>query len=81
MEHSLAECTHILYGSAGIDPAEFKVKSTDPELDTDSGKMNFKAVTALKKRFPGLHVLLSIGNWVDVNDGDKTDKYLDLVSC
>lgn len=42
--------------------------------------MNFKAVTALKKRFPGLHVLLSIGNWVDVNDGDKTDKYLDLVS-
>lgn len=79
LEHSLSECTHILYGSAKIDPAEYKVKSNDPDLDTDSGKMNYKAVTALKKRFPGLHVLLSIGNWADVNDGDKSDKYLELL--
>lgn len=51
----------------------------DPELETDSGKGNYKAVTALKKRYPGLHVLISVGGWADTEDGDKTDKYLELV--
>lgn len=80
LEHALPHCTHILYGSARIDPESYKVKSNDKDLDEDSGKMNFKAVTALKKRFPSLQILLSVGNWADDKDGEKNEKYTTLVS-
>lgn len=77
LEHALSSCTHIVYGYAKLDENEYKVRSLDPDLDTDSGKGNYKAVTALKKRYPGLHVLISVGGWAD---GDKeTEKYLALL--
>lgn len=78
LEHALSSCTHIIYGYAKLDENEYKVRALDPDLETDSGKGNYKAVTALKKRYPGLHVLISIGGWAD---GDKDfEKYLALVS-
>lgn len=67
-----------MYGYAKIDDNEHKIVSLDPDLDLDEGRGNYKAVTALKKRFPGLNVLLSVGGWADT-EGDK-EKYMTLVS-
>ncbi|KAK6621432.1 hypothetical protein RUM44_001239 [Polyplax serrata] len=77
LEHSLNSCSHVVYGYAKIDESDFKVKSMDPNLDLEEGIGNYKAVTALKKRFPGLNVLLSVGGRADT-EGNQ-DKYLTLL--
>lgn len=42
----------------------------------DITKNNYRAVTDLKRRFPGLRVLLSVGGGEDEHD---TEKYMELV--
>ncbi|KAL0270126.1 UNVERIFIED_CONTAM: hypothetical protein PYX00_007630 [Menopon gallinae] len=77
LEHALASCTHVIYGYAKLDGEDFKVKPMDPALETDEGNGNYKAVTSLKKRFPGIQFLVSVGGWAD-KEGDK-EKYLTLL--
>ncbi|XP_050521925.1 chitinase-like protein EN03 [Daktulosphaira vitifoliae] len=77
LKPALAFCTHLVYGFVGIDADKFKVKSLDPKLDlpeskdVKGGKGNFKAVTALKKAYPNLYILLSVGGMMDNEDPDK----------
>jgi len=83
LKPALSYCTHLVYGYAGIDDDKFKAKSLDPKLDlpeskdVKGGKGNFKAITALKKIYPSLTILLSVGGNADVEDPDK---YLTAVS-
>ncbi|CAG2067949.1 unnamed protein product, partial [Timema podura] len=75
LEPALSYCTHLVYGYAKIDETTFKLTSLDEPLDLDSGRSNYHAVTNLKKRFPGLHVLLAVGGPADIQD---VEKYLTL---
>lgn len=83
LKPALPFCTHLVYGYAGIDDDKYKAKSLDPKLDfseskdVPDGKGNFKAITALKREYPGLTILLSVGGNADTED---TEKYLDAVS-
>nr|CAD7595854.1 unnamed protein product [Timema genevievae] len=76
LEPALSYCTHLVYGYAKIDETTFKLTSLDEPLDLDSGRSNYHAVTNLKKRFPGLHVLLAVGGPADIQD---VEKYLTLL--
>jgi GH18 family chitinase len=71
----LSLCTHLVYGYAGILPDTFKVAPiiSNEELDTVNGL--FRQVTQLKKYYPSLKILLSVGG--DADEG--SDKYLALL--
>ncbi|XP_015368583.1 PREDICTED: chitinase-like protein EN03 [Diuraphis noxia] len=77
LKPALSYCTHLVYGYAGIDDDKFRAKSLDPKLDlpeskdVKGGKGNFKSITALKKIYPSLTILLSVGGNADVEDPDK----------
>jgi hypothetical protein len=75
IEPSLSTCTHLIYGFAIIDSSNYKLVPLDEYLELDSGKGYYRAVTSLKKRYPGLSILLSVGG---LADPDK-EKYLTLV--
>lgn len=83
LKPALSYCTHLVYGYAGIDDDKFKAISLDPKLDlpeskdVKGGKGNFKSITALKKAYPSLTILLSVGGNADIEDPDK---YLTAVS-
>lgn len=83
LKPALSFCTHLVYGYVGIDDSKYKAKSLDPKLDlpeskdVKGGKGNFKAITALKKIYPSLTILLSVGGNADVDDPEK---YLTAVS-
>lgn len=83
LKPALSYCTHLVYGYAGIDDDKYKAISLDPKLDlpeskdVKGGKGNFKSITALKKAYPSLTILLSVGGNADVEDPDK---YLSVVS-
>jgi chitinase len=76
IEPALSTCTHLVYGYAGIKPDNgFKVAPliSNDELDPNNGL--YKQVTQLKRKYPNLKVLLSVGG-----DADETpDKYLALL--
>jgi len=80
---ALNNCTHLVYGYVGIDSDEFQAKSLDPKLDfpesndVKGGKGNFRSITALKKDYPNLTILLSVGGNADV---EYPNKYLTAVS-
>ncbi|XP_067005025.1 chitinase-like protein EN03 [Anabrus simplex] len=76
IEPSLTYCTHLIYGYAKVDASNYHVGALDEQLDLDSGKGNYRAITTLKKRHPGLSVLLSVGGGADV---DEPEKYLKLL--
>lgn len=67
LEQGAAFCTHLIYGYAGIDPATNKLKSLNEALDLDQGKGHFRQITLLKRRYPGLKVLLGVGGGADPN--------------
>lgn len=67
MEQGLSLCTHLVYGYAGIDPLNFKCRSLNENLDLDQGKGHFRTITTLKRRYPNLKVLLSVGGDADTN--------------
>ena len=75
IEPSLTTCTHLVYGFAVIDGGNNKLVPLDEYQELDSGKGYYRAVTSLKKRYPGLNILLSVGGQAD----PVKDKYLTLV--
>ncbi|KAG5677955.1 hypothetical protein PVAND_007668 [Polypedilum vanderplanki] len=69
-------CTTAVYMFAGLDE-DGGIKSIDPwaDLEDQGGLNGFKRFTSLKKTFPHLRTLLSIGGW---NEG--VEKYSKFVS-
>jgi len=75
IEPSLTTCTHLVYGFAVIDGSSYKLVPLDEYQELDSGKGYYRAVTSIKKRYPGLNILLSVGGLAD----PVKEKYLTLV--
>ncbi|XP_075214662.1 chitinase-like protein EN03 [Lycorma delicatula] len=75
---ALTYCTHLIYGFAAIDDDDYNLEPIDKklDLDKDKGHSQYKQVTALKRAFPGLTVLLSVGGYADTDDPEK---YLTLL--
>ncbi|ALC48324.1 Idgf4 [Drosophila busckii] len=78
LEPALQFCTHLIYGYAGINPTSNKLVSTNEKLDLDLGSSLYRSVTNLKKKYPALKVLLSVGGDKDVTE-EETSKYLTLL--
>lgn len=74
IEPALSFCTHLIYGYAEINEQTHKLESANPSLDLDQGKAHYRVITALKKRYPMLKILLSVGG-----DSLHTEKYLTLL--
>lgn len=79
LEPALQFCTHLVYGYAGIDPTNFKLKSIHENLDLDQGKGQFRLITSLKRKFPHLKVILGVGGDTDVTPDEEGNKYLNLL--
>ncbi|KAK9878480.1 hypothetical protein WA026_022122 [Henosepilachna vigintioctopunctata] len=75
LDNALQFCSHLIYGYAGIDEKTYKLKALDDSLDLNNH--NYKKVTELKRRFPGLKILLSVGGGRDgtYDDNRKVQKY------
>merc|ERR1711892_1024837 len=58
-------CTHLIYSFAGLDSANWTIKSLDPWMDLEEnyGLAGFKKATSLKLTHPHLKVTLAIGGW------------------
>lgn len=76
IEPALPFCTHLVYGYAGINAATNKLVSLNENLDLDQGKGHYRIVTQLKRKYPNLKVILSIGGNYDK---DNREKYLNLL--
>nr|QFZ95570.1 imaginal disc growth factor [Plectrocnemia conspersa] len=77
MDPALSFCTHLVYGYAGIDATTNKMISLNENLDLSKGHGNFRVVTQLKKKFPNLKVLLSVGGGADLEDSFKYNTLLE----
>lgn len=73
LDPALQFCTHLVYGYAGIREDNFKITPLDESLDIN--KQNYRHVTDLKRKYPGLRVLLSVGGNNDVS-GEGSEKNL-----
>lgn len=78
LEPALQFCSHLIYGYAGINPSTNKLVSNNEKLDLDVGSGMYRSVTGLKKKYPHLKVLLSVGGDKDPYDKDN-NKYLTLL--
>lgn len=78
LEPALQFCTHLVYGYAVINPTTNKLVSGNEQLDLDVGTGLYRSVTSLKKKYPHLKILLSVGGDKDVVDSDS-NKYLTLL--
>lgn len=76
IDTALPFCTHLVYGYAGIDVETNKAVSRQPNLDLDTGKGNYRAVTQLKTKYPSLKVLLGLGGY---KFSEPSIKYLTLL--
>jgi len=79
LKPALSMCHYLIYGYVGLDDDKYFVKSLEKTVDLDEkgkGKNNLKAVTALKKMFPALKILLSVGGFADE---DEPEKYLKVL--
>lgn len=74
IEAGLSQCTHLVYGWAGINDNK-KVVSLNSNQDLDQGKGLFRLTTQLKRKFPGLKILLGVGGDVQ----GEYDKWLNLL--
>jgi chitinase len=72
IDPSLSFCTHLIYGYAGISADSYKAVPLNELFDVT--RDNYRHITALKRRFPGLRVLLSVGGNEDHGD-DGNIKY------
>ncbi|XP_058985778.1 imaginal disk growth factor 6-like [Musca domestica] len=83
LEPAFQFCTHIIYGFAGIERDTFKAKSLNENLDLDLGKGLYRKVNRLKRKYPHVKVMLSVGGDrdVDASIGGKEvpNKYLELL--
>jgi len=73
LEQAMPFCTHLVYGWAAVDFTTNKVVSSNPSLDLDSGKGNFRLVTTLKRRYPNVKFLLGVGGLE--YDKERTGSY------
>lgn len=79
MEPALQFCSHLIYGYADINPDTYKAIPRDEKFDVNSD--NYRHVTDLKRRFPGLRVLLSVGGEdFTGQDQEKITAYTTMVS-
>lgn len=74
-------CTHLVYRSAGLTADTHRVTSLNPSLDLDQGKGHFRIITTLKRRFPTLKIILSVGGGHDegTEDHPAHEKYLTML--
>lgn len=83
LEPALQFCNYLIYGYAGIERDSFKALSTNQNLDLDLGKGLYRTVTRLKRKYPNIKILLSVGGDKDIETGDDakdlSNKYLDLL--
>jgi chitinase len=79
VEPALAFCTHLVYGFAGINAGDNKILSLNAGLDLDQGKGHYRIITQLKRKYPGLKIMLSVGGGSDVDPDADTNKYLNLL--
>ncbi|KAM8712810.1 hypothetical protein ACLKA7_013182 [Drosophila subpalustris] len=79
LEPALNFCNFLIYGYAGIDADNDKIKSLNPQLTYN--QKHYNHITALRQKFPHLRVLLSVGGDQDLNDEGVVDssKYLRLL--
>ncbi|XP_032672454.1 probable chitinase 2 [Odontomachus brunneus] len=69
-------CTHLVYAFAGLNVTSWKIRSLDPWADMEKDVIgNYRKMTALRQKYPGLKVSLGIGGW---NEGSKN--YSNLAS-
>jgi len=73
LEEPLQFCTHLIYGYAGINADTHKLVPLNEQFDVT--RDNYRQITNLKRRYPGLRVLLSVGGGRDQNP----EKYLSLL--
>lgn len=64
-------CTHLIYGYAGINAANNKLISLHENLELDTGKGQYRQITNLKRKYPTLRILLSVGGNQDTVDKEK----------
>ncbi|XP_013099261.1 chitinase-like protein Idgf2 isoform X3 [Stomoxys calcitrans] len=76
LELALQFCTHLVYGYCGIKHDTFQVFSLNEDLDIN--RHQFSEVLSLKRKYPHIKVLLSIGGDKDV-DPDHPNKYIELL--
>ncbi|KAH8407419.1 hypothetical protein KR222_000535 [Zaprionus bogoriensis] len=76
---ALQFCNYLVYGYAGIDAETHRIKSLNPELSYN--RHHYKSITDLRREFPHLKVLLSVGGDRDLNAEGVPDsgKYLSLL--
>ncbi|XP_019868029.1 chitinase-like protein Idgf4 isoform X2 [Aethina tumida] len=81
LEPALQFCTHLIYGFAGINEVNHKLVPLNENFDIT--KANYLHITELKRRYPGLRVLLSVGGGQDVSgDGDEKNlKYRTILEA
>ncbi|XP_023163971.2 imaginal disk growth factor 6 [Drosophila hydei] len=83
LEPALQFCDYLIYGYAGIERDSHKAVSLNQQLDLDLGKGLYRTVTRLKRKYPNLRVLLSVGGDKDIETGedakDLPNKYLELL--
>ncbi|KAF5279870.1 hypothetical protein FQA39_LY18215 [Lamprigera yunnana] len=72
---ALQFCTHLVYGFAGINSTSYAATPLSEQFDVTQN--HFREVTNLKRRFPGLRVLLSIGG--DHDEPEHAEKYTNLL--
>lgn len=66
-------CTHVIYSFIGLDPKSYSLKILDQKYDLEN--KGFEKFVALKKKFPHLKTLVSMGGW---DEGGK--QYSEMVS-
>lgn len=71
LEPALSFCTHLVYGYSGLNAETNKLISLKESLDLDQGKGHYRVITNLKRKYPQLKVLLSIGGNVDLETPEK----------
>lgn len=67
----------MVYGTAGL--VDNKLESLHTKLDLDQEKGHFRQITELKRKFPTLKVILSVGGGADHADENASTKYLELL--
>lgn len=73
LEPALQYCTHLIYGYAAIKDDTLKLVPLNEQFDVI--KDNYRHVTDLKRRYPKLKVLLSVGGNEDIS-GEGSEKNL-----
>lgn len=64
------------YRIVGINAVDNKLQSLNVGLDLDQGKGHYRIITQLKRKNPGLKVILSVGGGLDNDPEAETNKYV-----